>query len=147
METGTVLAARLRRASFGTLVVLLIEYGLGVGANIFVKVPDADAHHGMGQAFGKAMSNGPAGLAAHVGVGILLVLGSVIVLLLAVRSRSVVLIVSSAVALLTLVGAAVAGAQFVDRGQNSASMTMAVLTGVAILCYAVNLFRMGQKLN
>jgi hypothetical protein len=141
MSTGATTAARLRLASFVTLVVLLVEYGLGVGVNIFVKVPDADAGHGMGQAFGKAMSNGPAGLAAHVGLGILLVVGSLAVVVLAVRSRGVVAIVSSVVAFLALVGAAMSGAQFVDKGQNSASMTMAVLTGVALLCYAVNLYR------
>jgi hypothetical protein len=46
----------------------------------------------------------------------------------------------SAVGLLALAFASVAGAGFVSTGDNSASMAMSALTGVALLCYAVNLY-------
>lgn len=135
---------RMRRASFGALVALLIEYGLGIGVNLFVNVPDADHNSGMGAAFGKAMSNGPAALAVHAGVGLLLIVNAVVVLVQALTSRLRLAAVTSAAGLLCVLGAAFSGATFVDKGQNSASMTMAVLTGVALFCYALNLFTLGS---
>ncbi|MBS2962252.1 hypothetical protein KGA66_04290 [Actinocrinis puniceicyclus] len=136
--------ARLRRASLGALFALLVEYGLGMGVNLFVNVPDADKGKGTGAAFGKAMSNGPAALAAHAGIGILLILNVIVVFVLALRSRQRAATVSSLVALLCVLGAAFSGAAFVDKGANGSSMTMAVLTGVAMACYAVNLFVLGS---
>lgn len=49
-------------------------------------------------------------------------------------------IVTSVIGLLALVGAAAQGAAFVDQGHPSASMIMAILTGVALLCYGVSLY-------
>jgi hypothetical protein len=136
---------RMRRASFGALVTLLLQYGLGIGVNLFVTVPDADQHSGVGGAFGKAMSNGPAALAAHAGIGLLLIINAIVVLAQSLRSGVRAVAVASAVGLLSILGAAFAGAAFVSDGQNSASMTMAVLTGVALFCYGLNLYVLGPK--
>ena len=46
-------------------------------------------------------------------------------------------------ALLAIVGAAASGAAFVDSGADGDSLTMALLTGVALFCYAVGLFVLG----
>jgi hypothetical protein len=136
---------RLRRASLGSLIALLIQYGLGMGVNLYVNVPKSDQGHGTGAAFGKAMSNGPAALAVHTGIGLLLVLNVVSVLVLAVRTRLRVVMISAVVGLVSVVGAAFSGAGFVDSGAAGASMTMAVLTGVALACYAVNLYALGGR--
>lgn len=136
--------ARLRRSSFGALLALLVQYGLGMGVNLFVNVPDADKGKGVGAAFGKAMSNGPAALAAHAGIGLLLIVNVIVVLVIAIRARHRVALVSSVVATLCVIGAAFSGASFVDKGANSASMSMAVLTLVAVACYAVNLYVVGK---
>jgi hypothetical protein len=133
-------ASALRAGSLGTLFLLIAQYGLGVGVNLFVHVPDADQNAGVGGAFGKAMSNGPAALAAHAGIGVLLVLAAIAVLVRALLIRRPALAACSIVGLLCIVGAAVSGAAFVSNGQNSASMAMAVLTGVAVLSYVLNLF-------
>ena len=45
-----------------------------------------------------------------------------------------------AVGLLAMAFASVAGTGFTSTGDDSASMAMPVLTGVALLCYAVNLY-------
>ena len=47
---------------------------------------------------------------------------------------------AAAVALLCVIGASASGASFVDSAKPGASLTMAVLTGVALLCYAVILY-------
>ncbi|HEV2346007.1 MAG TPA: hypothetical protein VGS97_18045 [Actinocrinis sp.] len=142
---STALMERLRRASFGSLLALLIQYGLGMGVSLFVNVPDADKGRGTGEAFGKALSSGPAALAAHAGIGLLLIVNVIVVLVLAIRTRLPSMIISAAVGLLCVIGAAFSGADFVDKGMNSSSMTMAVLTGVAIACYAVNLYVLGSR--
>jgi hypothetical protein len=143
--TSNPAVARLRRSSFGAVMALIVQYGLGMGVNLFVNVPDADKGKGMGAAFGKAFSNGPAALAAHAGIGLLLVINVIVVLVTAFRARHRVALVSSIVGALCVIGAAFSGATFVDKGANSASMTMAVLTGVAIACYAINLYVLGAE--
>lgn len=142
-RTGDV--ERMRRASLGSLLALLIEYGLGIGVNLFVNVPDADKNKGVGAAFGKAFSNGPAALAAHAGIGLLLIVNVIVVLVLALRTRIVPVVVSAIVGFLCVIGAAFSGASFVDKGDNSASMAMAMLTGVALACYAINLYVLGGR--
>jgi hypothetical protein len=136
------LTVNLRRTSFATLVLLLIEFGLGMGVNLFVNVPSSDQGVGTGRAFGKAFS-GPPAIATHAGIGVLLFLGAVMLAVRAVQSRRRVVTVASIVALLAILGAGTQGAQFVSSGQNADSMTMAVLTLVALVCYAVNLFVLG----
>ncbi len=50
---------------------------------------------------------------------------------------------ASAAGLAAIVAAAVSGATFVSNQQAGASMAMAVLTGVALLCYLANLLVAG----
>lgn len=137
--------ARLRRASLGALLALLVQYGLGMGVNLFVNVPDADKGSGVGAAFGKAMSHGPAALAVHTGIGLLLVVNVIVVLVIAARARHRAALISSIVGLLGVVGATFSGASFVNTAKNGDSMAMAVLTGIALACYAINLYVLGGR--
>lgn len=141
----TVLLDRMRRMSLSSLIALLIQYGLGMGVNLFVNVPDADQGKGIGNAVGRALSHGPAALAVHAGIGLLLVLNVISVLVVAIRTRLTWLIASATVGFLCVVGAAFSGAAFVDKGANGASMTMAVLTGVAMATYGINLYVLGGR--
>ena len=47
--------------------------------------------------------------------------------------------IASSAAGLAAIAAAFSGATFVSNGQEGASMAMAILTGVALLCYLANL--------
>ena len=145
LNATSAVTERLRRASLGSVFALLIQYGLGIGVNLYVTVPDADQGKGVGAAFGKAISNGPAGLAVHTVIGLLLIVNVIVVFVQALRTRLPVVLVSSLVGLLSVLGAAFSGAKFVDSGTNSASMTMAILTGVALACYALNLYVLGGR--
>ncbi|HXB46710.1 MAG TPA: hypothetical protein VNW50_03035, partial [Streptosporangiaceae bacterium] len=62
------------------------------------------------------------------------------VLVQSIMARHWMVVAMSAVGLLALAFASVAGAGFVRTGDTSASMAMSVLTGIALLCYAVNLY-------
>jgi hypothetical protein len=124
----------LRRASFAAFVILLVQYGLGMYTNLYVTVPGSD--HGQG--LGTAISNGPAVLSLHAVLGLLLVLAAIGVLVQAIIVRRWAVLTAAVIALAAVIGAAFAGAGFVGGTQAaSASMSMAVLTGVAMLCYAI----------
>jgi hypothetical protein len=123
-------------------IALLVEYALGLGVNLYVTVPARDQGGGVFAAVGRALANGPAGLAVHAGLGLLLLLGSIALVVRAVADRAPFFLVTSVVSLLAVLGAAGSGAAFVNSGQDSSSLTMGLLTAVALLCQLINLFRL-----
>ncbi|HEY2441740.1 MAG TPA: hypothetical protein VGI31_01260 [Streptosporangiaceae bacterium] len=127
--------ARLRSSSMGALTMLIIQFVLGAGVSIYI----TPAHGGIGKAF----SNG-ALLAIHAVVGLLLIIAAVDLLVRAVLARHRVMIITSAVGLIAIVGAAVNGITFLKNGADGASLGMAVATGVAMLCYGVSLRILGS---
>jgi hypothetical protein len=122
----------LRRASLGALVMLIVQFGLGIGVNLFVTLP------AKGSA-GDAFSNGPV-LALHAVVGLLLIVTAIALLVRAIIARHRPVIAAAAVGLLAIATAAAQGFSFVHEGTNAASLAMALATGVAMLCYAVALY-------
>jgi hypothetical protein len=128
--------ARLRRASLAVLTLLVVEYGFGMYVNLYVTVPRADH----GASLGSAVANGPAMLSIHAVIGLLLGLGAVGVLVQAALTRRSVVIASSAAGLLALAVASAAGTSFTSTGTTADSLTMSVLTGVALLSYVANLY-------
>ena len=125
----------IRRASLAVLAILVLEYGIGVYVSLYATVPRAD--HGAGLA--TAIARGPAALSTHAVLGLLLGLGAIAVLVQAVRTRRPAVIVTSALGLFA-VAIAATGASFTSTGDAADSMGMAVMTGVALLCYAANLY-------
>ena len=116
---------------------------LGMVVNLYVTVPASDHGGGVLAAIGRAFANGPVALAIHAGLGLLIILGIINLVVRSVLSRRRPLIWLSAVTLLAVLGAASSGAAFVNSGTNGASLGMALLTGVALLCLAVTLFVAG----
>lgn len=130
----------LRLNSAAICVMLLAEYALGMGVNLYLRVPAADRHHGLLTALGRALTSQPVTLAVHAGLGLALLIAGTSVLTRAIFARHRVAIAASATGLAAIVAAAVSGASYVDAGKDGASMAMAMLTGVALACYLVNLF-------
>ncbi|HEY5988238.1 MAG TPA: hypothetical protein VIV12_17960 [Streptosporangiaceae bacterium] len=133
---ATASLARVRRGSLAVLVLVVVEYGIGMYVNLYVTIPRADHGHGLGS----AIANGPAMLSIHAVIGLLLGLGALGVLVQAVIARHLGAIASSAAGLFALAFASATGASFTSSGQPSESMGMSVLTGVGLLCYAANLY-------
>lgn len=131
-----------RRSSLGLSAALLVQYALGLWVNLYVTVPARDQGGGMLTAVGRALANGPAALAVHAGLGLVLLLGSIVLVIRAVADRATFFVVTSAVSLLAVLGAAGTGAAFVNSGQDGASLGMGLLTAVALLCQVINLFRL-----
>jgi hypothetical protein len=126
----------LRRASFAAFVLLVAQFVLGIYINLYVTVPSADHAHGLGQ----AIANGPAGLTVHIVLGLLLILAALGFLVQAILSRQPALIAAAVLGLLAMIGAAASGSSFTGSGRNDASMAMAALAAVGLLCYGTCLF-------
>jgi hypothetical protein len=131
--------AALRRNSAGISVMLLIEYGLGIWVNLYVQVPRRDQGSGAATALGRALTGPPDLLATHAAFGLLLVIAGINVLARAIRTRRPPVIATSATGLAAILAAGASGATFASNGQAGASLAMALLTGVAMLCYLANL--------
>jgi hypothetical protein len=137
--TGRLTASRvsgLRRASFAAFVMLVVQFALGIYINLYVTVPGADHGHG----FGQAIANGPAGLTLHIVLGLLLILAALGFLVQAILARQPALIAAAVLGLLAMIGAAASGSAFTGSGRDSASMAMAGLAAVGLLCYGTSLF-------
>src|SRR6202041_2992946 len=114
-------------SSLGLSAALLIQYALGLWVNMYVTVPARDQGGVLLAAAGRALANGPAALAVHAGLGLVLLLGSIVLVIRAVADRATFFVVTSAVSLLAVLGAAGAGAAFVNSGQDGASLGMGLL--------------------
>jgi hypothetical protein len=129
-----------RRTSLAVLVLLVLEYGLGMYVNLYVAVPATDR----GGSLGGVITQGPVLLSAHATIGLLLGLGALGALVQAVRARRWAVTAFSAAGLFAVAIAAVAGAAFTSTGDAADSMAMAVMTGIALLCYAASLYLLGR---
>jgi hypothetical protein len=130
----------LRITALAGLVMLLIEYGLGVWTNLYAHLPASDHGKATFTAFGGAVAHGPVGLALHALLGTLLIVTAVSGVVRATLVRQAAPIVLGCVALLAILAAWFSGTKFVSDAANGASFGMALATGVAILGYATILF-------
>ena len=121
----------LRRISLAALIMLVVQYGLGIILNLYIAVPASDAHAGIMQ----EIASGPAMLTVHALLGLGLIGAALVLLVRAVRLEDRVIAVLAAAGLTAIGGAFASGEIFVRNGQSSASLAMALLTGVALLCY------------
>jgi len=136
---------RLRGASMGALVMLIVQFAIGMIVNLYATIPAGDKGSTFWTAIGRALADGPVSLTLHAVLGLLLVVTAASLVVRAAFGRVVPVIVTSSIGLLAVLGAASSGAQFVGSGSNSASISMAVMTAVAMLCYAVSLYVLGSR--
>lgn len=114
----------------GAAVLLTIQFGIGIGVNLYVTLPE---HKSLLPAV-----FGSAALAAHVVVAVLLLGAAVGAVVRAIRSRRAVLFTSAGLA--GILAAGIAGASFVGNSSNGASLGMALATAVAMFCYLAAVF-------
>ena len=123
--------AGLRRVCLAALIMLVVQYGLGIFLNLYVAVPASDAHAGIFTEIATA----PLALTVHALLGLALIGTAILLVVRAVGVRDRLLSVLAATGLTAIGGAFGAGEIFVRNGQAGASLAMAILTGVALLCY------------
>ncbi len=127
--------AAIRISSLATLVVLVIQFALGTAENLYGTMPGA--HHPLGLFSGGAL------LAIHGILGIALPLGAIAAAVRSLRARHHPAAISSVTAMLALIAATLTGFMFLDKGQDGASLAMALATGVAMICYGFNIWVLG----
>jgi hypothetical protein len=125
------------------LVMLLIEYSLGISVNLYSNLPASDRGTALFAGLGAAVGNGPLLLTLHALLGTLLLITGIAAIARASRLRAPPLIALSAAALLATVVAWLAGSAFVGHQKDAASLAMALAAAAAILCYALVIFMLG----
>jgi hypothetical protein len=133
--------AGLRQASLVVLIMLIVQFALGIGVNLYVTLPPAGTP---GRGSDQSFSNGPL-LAAHAVVGLLLVITAIYLLIRAIIARHVTLIVTSVAGLAAIITAAIYGAGFASKVTDADSMRMAMATAAALASYAIGLFAAAQR--
>ena len=123
--------ARLRISSLGAVIMLIIEFILGIVYNLYGTAPTADKSIGL---FSSPV------LALHVILAILLVIAAVGQLIRAIGTRHRLAIWMSAVGLLGILGAGFAGLGFTSKGAAGASLGMSLAFAVSLACYVVLVF-------
>ena len=123
--------ARLRAASLGAVVMLILQFILGMIYNLYGTAPTTEKPIGL---FSSPV------IALHVILGILLFIVAVVLLVRAIQARHKLSIWMAAIGLLSILGAGFAGLGFSGSGANSASLGMALAFAVALACYIVLVF-------
>jgi hypothetical protein len=125
---ATVRLARLRRSNFGLLMMLIVQFVLGMIYTLYGTAPTSTKSIGL--------FSSP-DLALHVVLGILLFLAAVGQLVQTIRIRHALSLWLSSVGLLSILGAGFAGLGFTGSGANGASLGMSLAFAVALACYVV----------
>jgi len=119
---------RLRMSSFGVVVMLIIQFILGIIYNLYGTAPTSTKSIGL---FSSPV------IALHVILGILLLLAGIAQLVRAIGTRHQPAIWLSALGLLFILGAFFAGLGFTNSGAAGASLGMALAFAAALACYVV----------
>jgi len=123
--------AGLHQACLVVLTGLVIQLALGMVLNLYIIMPAADGR----ASYLREIETAPGVLTAHALVAGLLLATAGIMLLRAIALRETAVIALAATGLAVLLGAFAAGELFVRNDARSESLSMAMLTGVALLCY------------
>jgi hypothetical protein len=95
---------------------------------------------GAASGIGWVIPDGPAWLAAHAALGLALVVAALAAVVWQRGSGSRLIMFTSVLGALAILGAAFNGVSFLNYGQSFSSMIMAGLWALALACYVVGLF-------
>lgn len=126
--------------SFAALLMLVIEFGFGIVVNLYTNIPASDQGKSMFAAFGAAVTTGPVALSVHAILGTLILITAIAAVVRAAQTRRVSSIVIAGIALLAVIAAWTSGTGFVGHQANGPSLSMALATAIAMICYALILF-------
>jgi hypothetical protein len=126
--------AGLRQANLAIVIVLIVQFALGISVNLYVTLPAA-GHPGHASWFGNGVL-----LALHAALGMFLVLAAIFVLVRAIMARNRTLIVTSAAGLVAIFLAFFFGSNFTSKLTNGYSLGMAISFAAALTCYVIGLY-------
>src|SRR6516162_10617751 len=132
--------------AFGLLIALLVQFSLGMYVNLFASIPLNHPGHGANDffagsyhsvAWAETSPHAHLILAFHAGLGLLLVVGSLWLAVLAIRGRRAGIVWAAVLGALFILGAGFNGASFLNYNHDANSYVMALLFAAAVLCYSV----------
>ena len=135
----------LRANALAAVVMMLIQYSLGISVNLYSTLPASDHGKSLFPGFSSAVGKGPALLTLHALLGTLLLITASVALVRSLRIGATPLTALTAIALLAIVVAWLSGSAFVGNEKNGASLAMALATALGILCYTLVVFLIGAR--
>jgi hypothetical protein len=144
MNTAQKTPSRMRILTILTLLLLEVQFFIGMLVNLYVQVPavhpGAQASNyflGVVQGVGWAVGQSPLFLLAHVLIGLLLGLTAFLLIGFAIASRRRSWIISSIFGWIGIVGAGFNGASFMNYGHDFSSLLMATGFLLAMISYTL----------
>lgn len=145
-ETKTT-PSTLRIVAAITLLLLAIQFLIGMIVNLFIQVPGVhpgaeapEYFSGVVQGVAWALIHSELGLLLHVAVGLLLGIAAFTLLGLAIASRQRAWIVTSIIGWVGVVGAGFNGASFLNYGHDFSSLLMSIGFLLAVVSYAIGFY-------
>ena len=149
-----VAAARLLAVNLIACLLLLVQYLLGMVANLYVTLP---AHHpgakasnyfaGITSGVAWVIPHGAGWVAAHAALGLALVLAALADIVFTWRRGSRLVTATAVAGALFIIGAGFNGASFLNYGNNISSIIMAGLWALALACYLTGLYLAARPLT
>jgi hypothetical protein len=138
---------RSRLVAYLVLLLLGLQFLLGIVANLYVQIPDT--HPGSGaenyfvgvlQGIGWVITQGAWALQLHATLGLLLILLALLLTGLAFTRRERVWMILSPIGAIGMIGAGFNGASFINYGHDFSSLLMSVGFLLALVSYLVGLY-------
>ena len=130
------------------LLLLAVQFLVGMVVNLFVQLPDThpgsqagEYFSGVAQGVSWAIVGGALPLQMHVIIGLLLLVTSLTILALALASRQRAWIVAAALGWIGITAAGFNGASFLNYGHDFSSMLMASGFLLAVIAYGLGMYR------
>lgn len=137
---------------FVVLMMLVVQFILGMAVNLFVTIPKnhpgaepPEYFGGVAESVTWALLHGPLLLILHTGLGLLLVLFSVQLLSQAIRSHTRRLLLPAAIGTLCVIAAGFNGGSFLNYDEDFSSMVMAAFFAIAVVSYVTGLFVLSRN--
>ena len=141
----------MRDQFLGILVLLIVQFLLGMAVNLFVTIPTnhpgaspPEYFGGVVQSVTWAILHGHVLLIIHASLGLLLVLNALGLLVAAIRARLRDLITVASFGLFGVLAAGFNGGSFLNYNQDFSSMLMAAFFAIAVVAYAAGLYVTGR---
>jgi hydrogenase/urease accessory protein HupE len=115
---------------------LILQYLLGMAANLFVQFPDTSNVKKLWQ-----YAQGQWTVVVHMILGFLLLVGSIILLFRAIRRKDKNWIFAGSIGLFAILSAVVAGSEFIPTQQDVYSYIMAASFIIAVLAYGWGIYK------
>ncbi|TMC53936.1 MAG: hypothetical protein E6J20_05985 [Chloroflexi bacterium] len=139
----------LRSLFLGGLILLVVQFLLGMGVNLFVTIPlthpganPPEYFSGVAQSVTWAILHGPILLIIHAVLGFVLLAFGIRILISAIRSRERGLIIAASIGAVAILGAGFNGGSYLNYHEDFSSMIMASFFAIAVVAYVVGMFLM-----